>query len=661
MSRRLLTHVLALLGLLVVALPLTAAPAYAVEPIGGCWIWFGGPPARDISTSLAPWADEEAEPKGPADHTIALTPSAPPAGSTGTINYAFNKGPKNAGPAAQVQGEFRFSVNDDQEVTTTVDFGLVSTGESIPGKKLKIPFEVEEGDNVVVFEGAIFTAQAFNVKIDCNGQASGTSKKNPRNTPEPTNVTATVTSSGTADQGVPTPQDPSALTSVLCGLGLPLGDVCSTSGGEDPDPSGPEDPDTGTDPGTDTDGSGTDPDATGSGTDPDAQGSGTTGASTGTPAAGKVDFDCVLQPFNSDFDYQPQISVSGGKGGDAVQLVASMADLPGIAPVPIDGPMEVTLGLVADGKATTLKGRSDVQAAPKSAVPVPDLTGSVATSAASFPVSVSSFGFYFPSYEITATCKPASGEDLGELTVGDKVASGGGSSSSGSGVSSAGGSSDTGGTAGVPGSSAPVTEAAGPAAAAVADVALVDVRVEGARSLGELFGAAPRRTLVVVMQNPTDVAITGPAMMMAVGRSGATPAAIDLGALTLQPQETRRIEMTVQLSSAGFGTYHVIGQVGATPAGAFDTSYSSYPWGLIVLALVGLALAVWGLLRSGLLRRGVAPATIEADDAAPRSDGGTGGDAVVDLSQLDRWWQRRPVPSSPRPAWRLTRPLTRPV
>ena len=295
------------------SVPLLSAPSYAVAPIGGCWVWYAGTPQSDISSKLAPWADETAAPAGPADHTITLAPAAPPAGSKATITYTYNKGPENAGPAAQVKGTFRFSVNGGNVVTSVVDFGTISTGQTIPGKTLKVPFTVLEGKNTVVFEGVTFDAAPFSVRIDCNGQTSGTKEKNPRKNPAPTNVKASVTSSGTAAPTTPVPETPDGLGLCLPDLPLPLPNPlpCADAGGGTSDPgtgSGDDGPGDGSGDGSDDGSDDGDGDASGGGS-----GGGGDGSVPGSPASGTVDFDCVLQPFNSDFDYQPATSVGGAR------------------------------------------------------------------------------------------------------------------------------------------------------------------------------------------------------------------------------------------------------------------------------------------------------------------------------------------------------------
>ncbi len=105
-----------------------------------------------------------------------------------------------------------------------------------------------------------------------------------------------------------------------------------------------------------------------------------------------------------------------------------MTNLPGIAPVVIDGTMNVTLGLTVGGKKTTLAGTTQAKADPKQAVPVPTLTGTVAAAGDELAVLVRTFTFNFPDMSIDASCT-AKSVSIGTLTVGTEAASGSGSGS----------------------------------------------------------------------------------------------------------------------------------------------------------------------------------------------------------------------------------------
>lgn len=163
---------------------------------------------------------------------------------------------------------------------------------------------------------------------------------------------------------------------------------------------------------------------------PKASATAKTGKS-GQAAKGKVAFACTLS-IGSKFDYDATISVSGyrEKAGDDVSLVATMSDLPGIAPVVIDGPMDFTLDLKVGGEKVTLKSTGDVNVQPKQVVPVTDLSGTVAADGDELAVSASAFTFNFASAGIGADCTAASGS-LGKMTVGtDPIETDSGNSSS---------------------------------------------------------------------------------------------------------------------------------------------------------------------------------------------------------------------------------------
>ncbi|WP_262849069.1 hypothetical protein [Mumia quercus] len=125
----------------------------------------------------------------------------------------------------------------------------------------------------------------------------------------------------------------------------------------------------------------------------------------GKPAKGKVAFKCELN-IGSKFDYNADLSVSGyrAKEGDPVSLVATMSDLPGIAPVPIDGSMDFSVDLSVGGKATTLKANSTVKVPPKADVAVPKLKGTADAAGDELEVKASGFAFDFPASNISATC-----------------------------------------------------------------------------------------------------------------------------------------------------------------------------------------------------------------------------------------------------------------
>lgn len=140
-----------------------------------------------------------------------------------------------------------------------------------------------------------------------------------------------------------------------------------------------------------------------------------------SPAKGDVDFSCVLQPLNSEFEYPVTVTVNGYReeeGGD-VNLSAKMTDIPGISPVPIDGDMKVELDLTVDGSDVTVKGSSKVVEAANAEVPVPTLKGTVAAEGDELEVSVTGFWFEIVTTGLTveAPCETAP-TSLGRMVVG---------------------------------------------------------------------------------------------------------------------------------------------------------------------------------------------------------------------------------------------------
>lgn len=166
------------------------------------------------------------------------------------------------------------------------------------------------------------------------------------------------------------------------------------------------------------------------------------GKSKGKPAKGDVDFACVLNPLGTEFDYPATISVAGAraKAADDLALSATMSDLPGISPVPIDGQMDVTLDLVVGAKAATLTGTTTAVAAAKAPVDVPTLSGEVAVDGDELDVAVTGFTFTFAALSIDAECESAK-TSLSAMKVGseplddgsDSNSDGGSGSDSGSG------------------------------------------------------------------------------------------------------------------------------------------------------------------------------------------------------------------------------------
>lgn len=179
------------------------------------------------------------------------------------------------------------------------------------------------------------------------------------------------------------------------------------------------------------------------------------GDAKGTPAKGKVTFDCVLSPpFNTKFTYDVTATVAGARakeGDTTVNLAADFTKMPGLAPVPIvDGKMRVETTGTVGGKAVTFTGSSTVNAAPNETVAVPRMTATVETDATEAEVELKTFHFEFDEMsglEIFADCTTSKGV-LGamKMAVGEMDPPGG-NGNGGGGESGTGG---TGGTTTLP-------------------------------------------------------------------------------------------------------------------------------------------------------------------------------------------------------------------
>ncbi len=197
-------------------------------------------------------------------------------------------------------------------------------------------------------------------------------------------------------------------------------------------------------------------------------------------------------------------------------------------------------------------------------------------------------------------------------------------------------------------------------APAATTLAIGQVSLEGSVSFGELFGAAPERTLTFTVQNLGEVEIVDPEVRLVVSKTDdVEPAPVQAGIGTLGPGEQAQVEIPIALPTAAFGTYHVRGGVGDAELTSFDLEWSSYPWGLFVLNALGLLLLGWGVRRR-LAARGVElsallpAAMLSLPVGARRTPAADGplGDAVVDLVALEKWWDLRDGgqrPPAPRP------------
>ncbi len=137
-----------------------------------------------------------------------------------------------------------------------------------------------------------------------------------------------------------------------------------------------------------------------------------------------------------------------------------------------------------------------------------------------------------------------------------------------------------------------------------ASVTVTDVALRGGGGVASWFGAAPSQDLVITVRNDGTAPAVDPELVLGIGKSSdveATPVRID--ALTLAPGQTQTVVVGVSLPFAAFGDYQVVGQVGEQSTGRYQVAWSSYPWGLVALNVLGLLLLAWGVTRRIRKRR----------------------------------------------------------
>lgn len=156
---------------------------------------------------------------------------------------------------------------------------------------------------------------------------------------------------------------------------------------------------------------------------------------------------------------------------------------------------------------------------------------------------------------------------------------------------------------------------------------VVGVEVTGGGERGELFGGRPRRTLVLRIRNAGAEPIENAPLVVGWG-SGDTPdSPLDAPKTgTLRPGETATYRISVVLPPAAFGQFVVGGRyAGSVP---FETSFSTYPWGLLgvnalaaLLLLFGIRLTLgrWAARRRRRRRPPVPPASPVVEPRPARS------------------------------------------
>ena len=128
-----------------------------------------------------------------------------------------------------------------------------------------------------------------------------------------------------------------------------------------------------------------------------------------------------------------------------------------------------------------------------------------------------------------------------------------------------------------------------------AEVEVVDVRLDGGSAWTEWFGGPAHRTLVYTVRNSGSQPLPNPMLRVRVGKAdgGDTVSVPPPGAIAAG--ETRTFRVPVSFPFAAFGHYEV--RADLSGLGAAVVAHEAYPWGLVALNVIGLALIVTGIVR----------------------------------------------------------------
>ncbi|MFD0593257.1 hypothetical protein ACFQZ4_12445 [Catellatospora coxensis] len=131
----------------------------------------------------------------------------------------------------------------------------------------------------------------------------------------------------------------------------------------------------------------------------------------------------------------------------------------------------------------------------------------------------------------------------------------------------------------------------------LAKLDVVEARLTGGGSVSAWFGGPQHRTLVYTVRNAGSQTLSGAPLTVRVGNGADAVPTPQTG--ELRPGETRTYEVAVTIPFAAFGAYPVTAELGGL--GQAKAVHQAYPWGLVLLNVIGLALIGFGVLR--LVRR----------------------------------------------------------
>lgn len=189
---------------------------------------------------------------------------------------------------------------------------------------------------------------------------------------------------------------------------------------------------------------------------------------------------------------------------------------------------------------------------------------------------------------------------------------------------------------GVP--SAPVVQETGPKRT----LDVTEARLTGSNGIGAWFGAAPERSLELTIENTGDTPIDSAAVRAGLGRASSPDQPIDIADLEpLAPGASVTVTVPVKLAALSAGEYVVAGRIAGFEDSDFRASTSTFPYGLVVVAIVAVIAIVLVVRRrsGGDEEEGAVPPAGAAgsDGVAATPDGAaeTGSETPSELVEVE--------------------------
>ncbi|MBA2953600.1 hypothetical protein GON03_04685 [Nocardioides sp. MAH-18] len=131
-----------------------------------------------------------------------------------------------------------------------------------------------------------------------------------------------------------------------------------------------------------------------------------------------------------------------------------------------------------------------------------------------------------------------------------------------------------------------------------AEVVVSGVQFVPDPGIAPLFGAAQDGKLVVTLLNRGNKAAENPSLLIGAGKSpDVEPTGLTTTEVVIDPLQTAEVSVDAKLPVGAFGTYYLAATTTTGDGPVLSATYTTYPWALVALNVVGLALVLAGLWR----------------------------------------------------------------